>query len=1089
MGVRRLLRGWPAYRQLTGGDPLGRGRAAMSGRTEALRPRTDTADRVVASVCPYCAVGCGQQVYVKDERVVQIEGDPASPVSRGRLCPKGAATLQLTTGPARRHEVLYRRPYGTEWERLDLDTAMDMITERVIELRRATWEWEADGRRVARTLGIASLGGATLDNEENYLIKKLLTGLGVVQVENQARVCHSSTVAGLGTSFGRGGATTFMQDLQHADCIVIEGSNFAEAHPVGFQWVMEAKARGAKIIHVDPRFTRTSALCDLHVPIRAGTDIAFLGGLIHHVLTEEKDFREYVLAYTNAATLVSEDFRDTEDLDGVFSGLDEAERRYDPESWQYEGTDVQAPAGDVEQLRDQRLRDAASSSHPPPGHAEIHGAGGPQAHAGAPSDPTLRHPRCVYQILKRHYARYTPEMVERTCGVPRETFLEVCRALTENSGREHTSAFVYAVGWTQHSTGSQYIRAASVLQLLLGNIGRPGGGIQALRGHASIQGSSDIPTLFNLLPGYLPMPHAHTHEDLDTFVAASRTDKGFWGEMRAYTVSLLKAYYGDAATPANDFCFGHLPRLTGSHSTYDTVLAQLDGVCKGYFLMGENPAVGSANTRLQRLGMARLDWLVVRDFSLIESATWWQDGPEIETGELRTEDIGTEVFFLPAASHTEKSGSFTNTNRWLQWHHAAVEPQGDARSDLWFMYHLGRRIKEKLAASTDPMDRMVQDLTWDYPVAGPLQEPVAAAVLAEINGHGPDGAPLSTYTELKDDGSTRCGCWIYCGVFADGVNQAARRTPHTEQDWVAARWAWSWPANRRILYNRASAAPDGTPWSARKAYVWWDADHGRWTGHDVPDFIPDRAPDHVPPPGATGPDALRGDDPFIMQADGKGWLYAPSGLHDGPLPTHYEPQDSPFTSALHPGRSRSPTRQLYVREGNRYHPSGDEPGAGVYPYVLTTYRLTEHFTAGGMSRWSPYLAELQPELFCEVSPRLAAERGLEHSGWATIITARNAIEARVVVTDRMRTLTVHGRPVHQIGLPFHWGPNGVVTGDAPNELVAIALDPNSHIQEDKALTADIRPGRRPRGPALPRLVADYRRRAGITEHTGEDQRP
>lgn len=1088
MGGRRLLRDWPAYRQLTGKDPLGRGRAAMSRRTEELRPRTDTADRVVASICPYCAVGCGQQVYVKDERVVQIEGDPDSPVSRGRLCPKGSATLQLTTGDARRHQVLHRRPYGTEWEPLDLDTAMDMIAERVITLRRDTWQWEVDGRRVARTLGIASLGGATLDNEENYLIKKLLTGLGVVQVENQARVCHSSTVAGLGTSFGRGGATTFMQDLQHADCIVIEGSNFAEAHPVGFQWVMEAKARGARIIHVDPRFTRTSALCDQHVPIRAGTDIAFLGGLIHHVLSEEKDFREYVLAYTNAATLVGEDFRDTEDLDGVFSGLDEDGRCYDPVSWQYEGTDVQAPAGDVEQLHDQRLRDTKTGPHHLPGYAEAHGAGGPQAHARAPQDPTLQHPRCVYQILKRHYARYTPEMVERTCGVPREAFLQVCEALTENSGRERTSAFVYAVGWTQHSTGAQYIRAASVLQLLLGNIGRPGGGIQALRGHASIQGSSDIPTLFNLLPGYLPMPHAHAHEDLDAFVAASRTDKGFWGEMRAYVVSLLKSYYGDAATPDNDFCFGHLPRLTGSHSTYDTVLAQLDGVCKGYFLMGENPAVGSANTRLQRLGMAQLDWLVVRDFSLIESATWWQDGPEIETGELRTEDIGTEVFFLPAAAHTEKSGSFTNTNRWLQWHHAAVEPRGDARSDLWFMYHLGRRIKEKLAASTDPMDRMVQDLTWDYPVEGPLREPVAAAVLAEINGHGPDGAPLSTYTELKDDGSTRCGCWIYCGVFADGVNHAARRTPHTEQDWVAARWAWAWPANRRILYNRASAAPDGTPWSAHKAYVWWDSDAGRWTGHDVPDFIADRAPDHVPPAGATGPDALRGDDPFIMQADGKGWLYAPAGLHDGPLPTHYEPQDSPFPNALYPGQSRSPTRQLYLREGNRYHPSGDEPGAEVYPYVLTTHRLTEHFTAGGMSRWSPHLAELQPELFCEISPQLAAERGLEHHGWATIITARNAIEARVAVTDRIRTLTVHGRAVHQIGLPFHWGPNGVVTGDAANELVAIALDPNAHIQEDKALTADIRPGRRPRGPALPRLVAEYRQRAGITEHTGEDQR-
>ncbi|MFI2347699.1 formate dehydrogenase [Streptomyces sp. NPDC019443] len=1087
MGVLEPIRHWPVYRQLTGSDPLGRGRAVTSARTERLRPRTGTADRVVRSVCPYCAVGCGQQVYVKDDRVVQIEGDPDSPVSRGRLCPKGSATLQLTTGSARLHQVLYRAPYATDWTQLDLETAMDMVADRVVETRRRTWEWEYEGLRTARTLGIASLGGATLDNEENYLIKKLLTGLGVIQVENQARVCHSSTVAGLGTSFGRGGATTFMQDLQHSDCIVIQGSNYAEAHPVGFQWVMEAKARGARIIHVDPRYTRTSALADLHVPIRAGSDIAFLGGIINHVLSEEKDFREYVLAYTNAATLVGENFRDTEDLDGVFSGLDEDRHHYDPLSWQYEGTDVQAPTGEVDEQYEQRVQDPdAHDRLHAAGAAETHGSGGAQAGHRAPRDETLQHPRCVYQVLKRHYARYTPELVEQTCGVPRDTFLDVCEALTSNSGRERTSAFVYAVGWTQHTVGAQYIRAASVLQLLLGNIGRPGGGIQALRGHASIQGSSDIPTLFNLLPGYLPMPHAHAHEDLDAYVEASRTDKGFWGHMRAYTVSLLKAYFGDAATEENDYCFEHLPRLTGSHSTYETVMAQLDGVCKGYFLMGENPAVGSANTRLQRLGMAQLEWLVVRDFSLIESATWWQDGPETETGEMRTEDIGTEVFFFPAASHTEKSGSFTNTNRWLQWHHAAVEPEGDARSDLWFMYHLGRRIKAKLAASTDPMDRPVQDLTWDYPVDGPLDEPIAAAVLAEINGHGPDGAPLSAYTELKDDGSTRCGCWIYCGVYADGVNQAARRKPHTEQDWIAAQWAWSWPANRRILYNRASAAPDGTPWSARKALVWWDEADAQWTGHDIPDFLPDRAPDYVPPEEASGPDALRGDDPFIMQADGKGWLYAPAGLEDGPLPTHYEPQDSPFTNALYPSVSRSPVRQLHPREGNRYHPSGDEPGSDVYPYVVTTHRLTEHFTAGGMSRWSPYLSELQPEFFCELSPQLAAERGLEHGGWATIITARNAVEARVLVTERIKPLTVHGRTVHQIGLPFHWGPNGVATGDAVNELVAIALDPNAHIQEDKALTADIRPGRRPRGPDLPKLVAEYRRMAGITETTGTE---
>ncbi|MEE1927101.1 formate dehydrogenase [Streptomyces sp. TRM 70351] len=1086
MGMRTWIQDWPVYRQLTGSDPLGRGAAATSRTTRSLTPRTEDADRVVKSVCPYCAVGCGQNVYVKDERVVQIEGDPDSPVSRGRLCPKGSATLQLTTGDARRHEVLYRRPHAGDWERLDLDTAMDMVVDRVLRTREENWQEEDEGLRVNRTLGIASLGGATLDNEENYLIKKLLTALGVVQVENQARVCHSSTVAGLGTSFGRGGATTFMQDLQNSDCIVIEGSNFAEAHPVGFQWVMEAKARGAKVIHVDPRYTRTSALADLHVPIRAGTDIAFLGGIINHVLSGGHEFREFVLEYTNAATIVGEEFRDTEDLGGLFSGLDEEGGAYDVETWQYEGASVQAASGKRDELYRERSGPGRNSSSS--GGAESHGSGGAAISGEQHEDRTLEHPRCVYQILKRHYARYTPEMVEETCGIPRDVFAEVCRALVENSGRERTSEFVYAVGWTQHTVGAQYIRTACILQLLLGNMGRPGGGIQALRGHASIQGSSDIPTLFNLLPGYLPMPHAHAHENLDAFVEGVRTKKGYWANMRSYAVSLLKAYFGDAATADNDYCFGHLPRLTGSHSTYDTVLAQLDGVCKGYFLMGENPAVGSANAKMQRLGMAELDWLVVRDFSLIESATWWKDGPEIATGELRTEDIATEVFFFPAAAHTEKSGSFTNTNRMLQWHSAAKEPDGDARSDLWFMYHLGRRLRERLRGSTDPRDRPLLDLTWDYPTEGPLAEPDAEAVLAEINGRAADGTPLHSYEQLTDDGSTSCGCWIYCGVYADGVNQAARKKPHTEQDWIAAEWAWAWPANRRILYNRASADPEGRPWSERKALVWWDEEAGRWTGHDTPDFIADRAPSYRPPQDAEGSDALSGTDPFIMQADGKAWLYAPAGLVDGPMPTHYEPQDSPVRNPLYPDQQRNPVRQAISSEHNRFHPTAGEPGNDVYPYVVTTYRLTEHFTAGGMTRWSPYLAELQPEFFCEVSPQLAAERGLEHTGWATLVSARGVIEARVMVTQRMAPLTVGGHTVHQIGLPYHWGPNGYARGDAANELSAIALDPNVHIQEVKALTADIRPGRRPRGPALLDLLHSYQERAGLTERTGTEVR-
>jgi formate dehydrogenase major subunit len=816
----------------------------------------------------------------------------------------------------------------------------------------------------------------------------------------------------------------------------------AECHPVGFQWVMEAKARGATVIHIDPRYTRTSAVADLHVPLRVGSDIALLGGLINYVLSSGKFFREYVESYTNAATIISEDFADTEELEGLFSGFKPEEHLYDTKSWAYV--------------------------------------------SGTPTtDPTLTHPRCVFQILKRHFARYTPEMVEQACGVPPDTFRQVCEAVTANSGRDRTTAFVYSVGWTHHTVGVQYIRAAAVLQTLLGNMGRPGGGILALRGHASIQGSTDIPTLFDLLPGYLPMPHAHTNPDLAAYIAAEGTDKGYWANMRAYLVSLLKAWWGDAATESNDFCYDYLPRLTGSHSTYETVMAQLAGDCEGYFLLGENPAVGSANGKLQRLGMANLKWLVVRDFSLIESATFWKDGPEIDTGEMRTADIGTEVFFLPAAAHTEKDGSFTNTQRMLQWHHTAVEPAGDTRSDLWFTYHLGRRIREKLLGSVDEADRPLLDLTWGYPVHGAQAEPDAEAVLAEINGRDADGKPLSAYTQLKDDGSTTSGCWIYCGVYADGVNQADRRKPGREQNWIAAEWGWAWPANRRILYNRASADPEGRPWSERKALVWWDTDMGKWTGHDVPDFTADMAPDYEPPDDATGPQALKGTDPFIMQSDGKAWLYVPAGLLDGPLPAHYEPQDSPVRNPVY-DQQRNPARQVvpFAHPDNRMQPAGGSPGSSVFPYVATTYRLTEHHTAGGMSRWLPYLSELQPEFFCEVSPELAAERGLEHLGWATIVTARNAIEARVLVTDRIRPLTVAGHVLHQVGLPYHWGPNGYSTGDSANDLVEISLDPNTHIQETKAFAIDIQPGRRPTGPGRPALVREYQRRAGITEETG-----
>jgi formate dehydrogenase major subunit len=871
-------------------------------------------------------------------------------------------------------------------------------------------------------------------------------------------------VPSLGTSFGRGGATDFQQDLQHSDCIVIQGSNMAENHPVGFQWVMEARERGAKLIHVDPRFTRTSAMADLHVPIRAGSDIAFLGGIINYILENGRDFREYVIPYTNAATIINPEFADTEDLDGLFSGWDPESGAYDPSSWQYEGVAAKSAAGSRPQGG---TAGGGEQSH------GAHGAGLSSGHQPS-TDPTLEHPRCVYQLLKRHYARYTPEMVERICGVPREQLVEVAESLCANSGRERTSAFAYAVGWTQHTVGVQYIRAAAIVQLLLGNMGRTGGGILALRGHASIQGSTDIPTLYNLLPGYLPMPHAEGHETLDDYVEEHRPPGGFWGHTRSYIVSLLKAWFGDAATQENDFCFDHLPRLTGDHSHYATSFEMRDGKVDGYFVMGQNPVVGTANSKLHRLALAELEWLVVRDFSENETAAFWYDSPEVESGEHSPETIGTEVFFMPAATHTEKDGAFTNTQRLLQWHHKAVEPKADCRSELWFMYHLGRRIREKLAGSQDPKDRPVLDLTWEYPTEGAHDDPDAEAVLKEISGYRVfDGAAVSGYTELEADGSTASGCWIYSGCYADEVNQTARRKPGREQDWVALEWAWAWPLNRRTLYNRASADPEGRPWSERKRYVWWDEVEGRWTGYDVPDFEATKRPDYLPRDGAEAEDALRGDDPFIMQADGVGWLYVPVGLQDGPLPTHYEPQESPVSNPLY-GQQANPTREEFPRTDNAYNPVDGQPGANAFPYVMTTYRLTEHHTAGGMSRTVPYLSELQPEMFCEVSPELAYERGLEHGSWATVVTMRQAIEARVMVTERIPSVTVDGQRIHTVGLPYHWGAKGVVTGDSANELLSIVLDPNVHIGEYKAATCDIRPGRRPRGKARLELVERYR---------------
>lgn len=865
---------------------------------------------------------------------------------------------------------------------------------------------------------------------------------------------------GLGTSFGRGGATTAQQSLHDADAIMIMGSSMAEQHPVGFQWVVAARERGAKVIHVDPRFTRTSAMSDIWVPLRAGSDILFLGAIINYVLQNDLYFYDYVVHYTNAPTIIREDFKDTEDLDGVFSGLrvnENLEKKYDPSSWLYEGTETKAA-------------DSGPTHHPASGGHGMRGApGGGHGHdrggevekeSKHEEDRTLQHPRCVFQILKRHFSRYTPEVVERYCGVAREAFQKVAETFVSASGRDKTAAICYAVGWTQHSKGVQIIRTAAILQMLLGNIGRPGGGILALRGHASIQGSTDIPTLYDILPGYLPMPFFQSDANrLSDYINKHKTQKGVWANFDAYFISLMKSYYGDKATAANDWGFDWLPRVTGDHSHFGYWLDMADGKMQGLFVMGQNPAVGASNGRLERKALSKLKWLVVRDLVETETASFWLDSPEVQRGELNPDSIKTEIFLMPAAGQGEKSGTFTNTQRMLQYHNKAVHPPGDARSETWFIYHLGRRLKEKAARDPRPMNEPLNALTWNYSTRGPRREPNVEEVLMEINGWTvSDHKQLQRYAELKTDGSTACGCWIYCGVMpSPDRNRANQREP---KDMLGHGWGFAWPNDCRIIYNRASAAPDGKPWSDRKKLVWWDEAKQEWTGEDNPDFLKNMPPHHQG--DGEGMWGLRGDQPFTLHPDGVAWIFVSSGLKDGPLPTHYEPLESLIQNPVYPNQQENPTAKKKERTDNPYAVS---PGDPRFPYVLSTYRITEHHTAGGMTRNLSHLAELQPELFCEMSPELADEIDVEHGNWVTVVTPRSLVSARALITPRMRPLWIDGHRVHQVGLPYHWGWKGLVKGDITNDLLVISEEPNVRIMETKALVCNVVPGRHAEGKA------------------------
>ena len=868
--------------------------------------------------------------------------------------------------------------------------------------------------------------------------------------------------------------------MEDSDCVVIMGSNMAENHPVAFRWPMKAKVEhGAKIIHVDPRFTRTSAVADIYAPIRTGSDIAFLGGLINYVLNSPRwdsdpFFKTWVTTYTNAATVISEAFRDTEERDGVFSCLMEYNggvpewpfngfiAEYEDESWQYarRGAGDQGRVASSAQSGEAKgtqsgAQDARSRPHEGPPYDDIV----EKLLKPAPqSDHSLKDPRCVLQIVRRHFSRYTPEMVERTTGCPGATFLKVAETILANSGAERTTSFAYAVAWTQHTNGVQIIGACALLQLLLGNVGRPGAGVMALRGHASIQGSTDIPTLYHSIQGYMPHPTAlKKHDTLADYLAAETVPTGLWANMPKYVVSYLKSMYGEHATAENQFGYDWHPKILGDHSHMAMFAAMNAGVVRGMLCIGQNPAT-SLNAKLDRAALRKLDWLVVKDNWVQETATFWKNAPEVRTGEIRTQDIKTEVFFFPATQIAEVEGTFTNTQRLLQYHFKAVDPPGDCRGDTHFSYELGKRLKQLYADSSLPRDQGFKNLVWDYEHEREHErrrgEPSALKLLKEMNGYysADPGRHVAGFDELKDDGSTTCASWIYSGVYpAPDKNLAARRTADAPgQRGAHLNWAWAWPSNRRVMYNRASADADGKPWSERKKWVWWDALQQRWTGYDVPDFPVAKPPDAKAKPGATGMDALPGTAAFMLKPDGLGWLFVPSGLVDGPLPAHYEPAESPVRNPLYKQQS-SPVIKYWRDPANPLAGVGDPR----FPCIITTYRLVEHYLAGAMSRWLPWLTELQPEMFIEISPELAAERGIANLGWARVTTLRGSVRAKALVTRRMRPFRIDGRLVHHVGMPWHWGYEGLSTGDVVNELTALVGDPNVSMHEGKSFVCNV----------------------------------
>lgn len=781
-------------------------------------------------------------------------------------------------------------------------------------------------------------------------------------------------------------------DLKNTDCALIIGSNAFENHPISSKWLLEAREkRGAKIISVDPRFTRTSSKADIYAPMRSGTDIAFIGGMINYILQNDLYFKDYVVNYTNASFIVADTF---DFNDGFFSGYDEKNHKYDKKLWGY----------------------------------KLDAEGKPLR------DPSLQDPRCVFQLLKKHYSRYDMDTVCQVTGTPKELYEEICKTYAATGEPGKAGTIMYAMGGTQHTVGSQNVRSYAVLQMLLGNIGIPGGGVNALRGESNVQGSTDFGILNHILPGYIPTPTADPeHATLAAYNEKETPKGGFWTNRPKFLISYLKAMWGEAARPDNEFAYQYLakrdPKTNYTHIGLFEAMAK--GKLKGLMCWGQNPVVGGPNSDKERKALENLDWLVAADLWLTETMTFWSK----EAG-ANPADIKTEVFVLPAAASFEKEGSISSSGRWMQYRWKAVEPLGESRADLDIVHQLARRLKEAYRDSTNPADEPIKYLSWDF---GDGDECEIDKVAQEINGkETATGKLVKNFLSLMDDGSTLCGNWIYSGFYPEaGKNLSQRR----EQDdpsglGIYPNWSFAWPVNRRILYNRASADTTGKPWHPDKAVIWWDAEQKKWVGHDVPDFK-----------AVIGPDDPAFLNPFIMQDDGKAWLFAKDKMNEGPFPEHYEPWESPV---------QNPFSRVQLNPVVKVWEPDKQSDPSKYPYVATTYRFSEHWQAGQMTRNLEWQAELVPEMVVEIGEALAAELKIKDGDKVIVENSRGEVKARAMVTKRFRPLNVMGKTIHQVGMPWHFGYQGLITGDIANKLTPHVGDGNTMIPEYKAFLVNIR---------------------------------